>query len=227
MAFSAIARLVVIALMAAYVFARHVHNASVSILKPRQEKKPVWIGAENPKPKDPWEVHPAVCHNEKDFPKHPDISPKHQGEIANEFCNHPLLSIILTKSEDPALRNYAQPFLFSWRKHKKKFWRTEKGCNYDFHVSWAEGCTTRYDFQNIQHPLGRDRKWCFDLMRENFKNCNNGGVGGKTQAGCIIYDFQGGKWGHFREIMTLDEQYFKPKILEKGQRKDEDGTPLD
>ncbi|KAK2038361.1 hypothetical protein LZ31DRAFT_608783 [Colletotrichum somersetense] len=33
---------------------------------------------------------------------------------------------------------------------------------------------------------------CHELMRDNYLMCDNGGVGGKVQVGCLIYTYNGG-----------------------------------
>ncbi len=34
---------------------------------------------------------------------------------------------------------------------------------------------------------------CQDLLVDNYKKCNNGGVGGSIQAGCLVYEFKAQK----------------------------------
>ncbi|WQF77580.1 hypothetical protein CDEST_02594 [Colletotrichum destructivum] len=61
-------------------------------------------------------------------------------------------------------------------------------------VEWAAACETDVEKQSIRRPLGEISAApnCDSLMRDNYGNCNNGGVGGKVQVDCLIYTYNGG-----------------------------------
>ncbi|KAF5020850.1 hypothetical protein F66182_7105 [Fusarium sp. NRRL 66182] len=56
----------------------------------------------------------------------------------------------------------------------------------NYKISWKEDCTG-HDEQSLQDPLSEAN--CYDLMRQNYKACNNGGAGGYRDAGCLRYEF--------------------------------------
>ncbi|KAK3370652.1 hypothetical protein B0H63DRAFT_319049 [Podospora didyma] len=73
--------------------------------------------------------------------------------------------------------------------------RTDKhGVNYDFSCRWVSGCVTTVDKQSFGFPLGSPSQiTAYLLVREDFTKCNNGGVGGSCQVGCLLYTFEGGR----------------------------------
>ncbi|KAF6813590.1 hypothetical protein CMUS01_12799 [Colletotrichum musicola] len=74
------------------------------------------------------------------------------------------------------------------------------GINHDFKVEWKRGCNTMERVQGIQLPLGEPptpSPNCVDLMRANYDNCDNGGVGGSVQVGCLIFTYNGGRGGTY------------------------------
>lgn len=65
------------------------------------------------------------------------------------------------------------------------------GVTYIYEVSWIDGCVTTVARQDVSDPLGEGGKTCADIMVDNYRNCNNGGVGGSAQAGCLRMSFTG------------------------------------
>ncbi|KAF5676109.1 hypothetical protein FHETE_2236 [Fusarium heterosporum] len=55
-----------------------------------------------------------------------------------------------------------------------------------YRISWKEGCKGPEEY-SLQNPV--DDASCYDLMRANYKSCNNGGAGGFRDAGCLRYEF--------------------------------------
>ena len=76
-------------------------------------------------------------------------------------------------------------------------------------ISWISGCTS-FSTQNASLPIPGDSHTCYQLLREDYKNCelkpetikkraswvliiltigNNGGAGGYREAGCLHYEF--------------------------------------
>ncbi|KAJ4246554.1 hypothetical protein NW762_013495 [Fusarium torreyae] len=63
---------------------------------------------------------------------------------------------------------------------------------YEYTVTWLQDCTTDTDTQDIRWPLGLGGDTtAYSIMRDAFENCNNGGIGGTIQAGCLLYTFNG------------------------------------
>ncbi|EXK43210.1 hypothetical protein FOXG_15412 [Fusarium oxysporum f. sp. lycopersici 4287] len=69
---------------------------------------------------------------------------------------------------------------------------TSHGVVYEYKVNWAQDCITDGDTQDIRWPLGQAGDiTAYSLMRDAFEKCNNGGIGGSIQAGCLVYTFNG------------------------------------
>ncbi|RWA04550.1 hypothetical protein EKO27_g10559 [Xylaria grammica] len=128
----------------------------------------------------PLQVIGIVCNNEADFPGHADVSPGYQKKYAQFFGD------------------YAQPEsgdMYSSTPPLDGKFRDPHGISYEYVVSWIPGCVTTVDRQSVQFPLGDGQKnvKARDLLVNDFKHCNNGGVGGSTQVGCLKYAFIGAK----------------------------------
>ncbi|OHE98983.1 hypothetical protein CORC01_05673 [Colletotrichum orchidophilum] len=121
-------------------------------------------------------VQQRICNNEADFNPHPPIHSDKQKKGADYFCN-----------------NYAG-IMESGMRSLRVEWHDEFGGRHHFKVSWAEGCIANGGTQHIRYPNGlqNTNPTCNDLMKDNYLQCNNGGVGGKVQAGCLIYAYNGG-----------------------------------
>ncbi|KAL2120204.1 hypothetical protein VTJ04DRAFT_4230 [Mycothermus thermophilus] len=120
---------------------------------------------------------PIHCFNEADFPGHADIQPDKQDDYSVEFSG---LGDIWIGPGDPPL----------------KLRKTDRyGVNYDYRVEWVSGCVTSVDKQNFRFPLGMTESTitAYLLVRESYTKCNNGGVGGWCQVGCLRYTFEGGR----------------------------------
>ncbi|KAF0318227.1 glucan-beta-glucosidase [Colletotrichum asianum] len=127
------------------------------------------------------------CHNEADFPGHADIRSRKQEDGVAAFCRSEKGRTILRRSV-----HGAQPYPAIRFRHSDR-WRIK----HDFKVEWQPGCDTGEISQDIQRPLGDESPTCYNLMRANYLNCNNGGVGGSVQVGCLIYTYNGGKDGAY------------------------------
>ncbi|KAI0127174.1 hypothetical protein BJ170DRAFT_624478 [Xylariales sp. AK1849] len=65
---------------------------------------------------------------------------------------------------------------------------------YDYSCSWVPGCVTTVDSQSFGFPLGSPSEiTAYLLVREDYTKCNNGGVGGSCQVGCLLYTFEGAR----------------------------------
>jgi hypothetical protein len=54
---------------------------------------------------------------------------------------------------------------------------------YQYSVSWIPDCSLETE-QLI------DDESCEDIMIGNFRNCNNGGKGGESRDGCVLYAYR-------------------------------------
>ncbi|KAF5716584.1 hemolysin-III family [Fusarium globosum] len=62
---------------------------------------------------------------------------------------------------------------------------------YEYSICWADDCIGKA--QDMQKPLGEGGPRCETILhRYAWKACNNGGVGGQVQAGCLIYKVRAG-----------------------------------
>jgi hypothetical protein len=73
----------------------------------------------------------------------------------------------------------------------------ESGVSYDYQVEWIEHCTLESsdNEQNIHYPTGlsdndHDKHDCYSLFNKAFA-CDNGGIGGHVDVGCLRYSFTG------------------------------------
>ncbi|RYP19193.1 hypothetical protein DL765_003508 [Monosporascus sp. GIB2] len=131
-----------------------------------------------PTPTTPLERGPIICHNEADFPGHADINPGAQDEFSTDFSGLDNVDEYLGPGS-PAIEL-----------------NTKDGddISYQYSASWIEGCVTSVDKQSYRFPLGSPSQiTAYLLVREAFTKCVNGGVGGKSQVGCLMFEFTGGR----------------------------------
>lgn len=79
-------------------------------------------------------------------------------------------------------------------------WSTSvKKVPYQYNIWWKDGCTLADDGPTAMYasnPLGVEKpgyELCFRNLHRNWKDCNNGGVGGTIQIGCLVYEFKADK----------------------------------
>lgn len=62
---------------------------------------------------------------------------------------------------------------------------------YLYSINWILGCTTTVSTQSVWAPIPDEAAsvTCRTLLRNNYLNCDNGGVGGYINAGCLRYTF--------------------------------------
>ncbi|KAK2004373.1 hypothetical protein LX36DRAFT_431550 [Colletotrichum falcatum] len=160
-----------------------------------------------PRALTPLERQPVQCHREADFPGHADVNWVNQWEAVHAFCDKMAPEVLTSTIHDPAMGRF--PVVF---KHRMRWKDWPHRINYDFFVEWVRGCRTEHHFQKLSHPLGKGRDNCYTIMRDNYVQCNNGGVGGSTQAGCLLYTFTGAKGG---KCILTDEEIEIRKVWDK------------
>ncbi|KUJ23964.1 uncharacterized protein LY89DRAFT_727016 [Mollisia scopiformis] len=116
------------------------------------------------------------CYEADSFGKHSDIAGKVQSSYATTFCS----------TNDQTFTSGTAPVL--WNAGSIIF--RDGLTPYHYTVSWLDGCMTTATQQSMDQPLAGDSTvTCVSLVKENWRNCNNGGAGGTRIAGCLKYNF--------------------------------------
>ncbi|KAH7131762.1 hypothetical protein B0J13DRAFT_451823, partial [Dactylonectria estremocensis] len=66
---------------------------------------------------------------------------------------------------------------------------------YQYNIYWKDGCELETGQTEMYpaNPLDEDNPGytkCQEILIDNYKRCNNGGVGGSNQAGSLVYEFK-------------------------------------
>ncbi|KAK7415730.1 hypothetical protein QQX98_005643 [Neonectria punicea] len=130
--------------------------------------------------KTPLELGSTVCEDEDDFPGHAGINPGAQKSEADFFCQLMRGDELIEDIGSGDAR--ASRVLFDGH-----------DISYEYTISWIDGCETTVERQEIEDPIGDGDLSCKDVFVKVFEDCNNGGVGGHVDAGCLRYEFIGGK----------------------------------
>ncbi|WQF85701.1 hypothetical protein CDEST_10715 [Colletotrichum destructivum] len=165
----------------------------------------------------PMERQPVQCHSESDFPGHADVNYGMQWEAVDAFCKTKHLATTLSTLHDPADGRF--PITY---RHRMRWRDWPHRINYDFFVEWVWGCRTTSHFQSVGLPLGKGGVTCHTIMRDNFLKCNNGGVGGNTQVGCLLFTFTGANGSKCiltEEEMKLRDIYDKKHGIKRPDTK--------
>ncbi|KAH7139640.1 hypothetical protein B0J13DRAFT_638583 [Dactylonectria estremocensis] len=131
-------------------------------------------------PVTPLELAPVVCVDEGTLPGHGDINGDTQGNLADVFCEvEPLDNGVSDMGPGD------QPL--------ERLREANDEINYYYSISWVDGCVTSVARQDVLSPIGDGGASCKDILISTYNNCNNGGVGGYIDAGCLRYSFIGGE----------------------------------
>ncbi|TRX94651.1 hypothetical protein FHL15_004423 [Xylaria flabelliformis] len=131
---------------------------------------------------------PINCFDESDFPGHADIQSGDQDELSGIFSGID----VGTGDDDTIGPGDMAIRLRGVDGH---------GVNYDYSCEWVAGCVTEVDRQSFRFPLGSPSLiTAYLLVREDYTKCNNGGVGGSCQAGCLLYTFEGARGDDGRRL---------------------------
>ncbi|VBB82074.1 Putative glucan -beta-glucosidase [Podospora comata] len=123
---------------------------------------------------------PIGCFDEADFPGHGDIQSGEQNDGSLAFSD-----IRLDMGDDDTIGPGDNPIRLRWT--------DGNDVNYDYQAEWVAGCETEVARQSFGFPLGSPSSiTAYLLVREDYTMCDNGGVGGSTQVGCLLYSFVGG-----------------------------------
>jgi len=70
--------------------------------------------------------------------------------------------------------------------------RASDNVNYLYEIQWLEGCGPISVAQLPRTPMGLAASSCEQLLEGAYTGCDNGGVGGYQDSGCLRYTFTGG-----------------------------------
>ncbi|KAM0332536.1 hypothetical protein ACHAQA_002819 [Verticillium albo-atrum] len=108
---------------------------------------------------------------------HHDVHDGQQEGWTNTYCRWMTDGVLLKEGDEKLQHMYMHPIGPGQDLHQ------------NFDISWIEGCK-HDDGQKADFPIpGDDSITCNSIMRANYKECNNGGAGGTTDAGCLRYHF--------------------------------------
>lgn len=143
-----------------------------------------------PGPTNPLQLWEGTCNDLAASKGHADIEEYYQAASAERLCTRTWKAKDLGPGE--ALHSRI----------------SHLGVNYDYKVSWVEGCTTTVERQSVNYPLDTEEWSCYRLWYTVYKGCMriigiandcmlmfagyNGGIGGWMNVGCLQYRFNGG-----------------------------------
>ncbi|KAH7231272.1 uncharacterized protein BKA55DRAFT_696176 [Fusarium redolens] len=116
-----------------------------------------------------------ICGGKDDLRGHVDIQDQRVRQTAFEWCSLPAVKGLMSAG-DGCVKDVQRD---SW------------DVLYEYSICWAEDCVG--ESQDRQKPLGDEGPRCEVILHQySWKACNNGGVGGQVQAGCLIYKIRAG-----------------------------------
>lgn len=126
----------------------------------------------DPAPSPP-KVSDVKCNAADAFGKHGDISPDFQRQYTGFACVGSALRNIKPGDKEISFRTVTN------------------GTPYNYKISWLPNCKSTVSEMNVYQPLPNDSKTtCLSLLRRAYTDCNNGGVGGSIDVGCVRYEFR-------------------------------------
>ncbi|KAF4943139.1 hypothetical protein FSARC_15024 [Fusarium sarcochroum] len=115
-----------------------------------------------------------ICGDESDFPGHVEIDYQRVRDTSFEWCQSPTVLGLMEVGEKCVV----------------DVQHDSLDVLYEYSICWADDCIG--EPQNRQKPLGEKGPGCELILQDTWKACNNGGVGGQVQAGCLIYKLRAG-----------------------------------
>ncbi|KAK7570379.1 hypothetical protein V3481_019559 [Fusarium oxysporum f. sp. vasinfectum] len=120
-------------------------------------------------------VPKPICGNKDDLQGHVAIHDQRVRQTSFEWCFLPAVEGLMSAGDACVISAQAD----AW------------GVLYEYSICWADDCIGKS--QVMQKPLGEKGPRCETILhRYAWKACNNGGVGGQVQAGCLIYKIRAG-----------------------------------
>jgi len=135
-------------------------------------------------------VKPASCHDEADYPDHKPVDP---GFIEKSTINPCYLSRYTTIAADSEPYEFAQFQSLG----DPQFNQVDDPAYYEYSIAWINGCEgePQEAAQNVTSSQAQpgDPRTCREIFVAAYEDCNNGGVGGYIDVGCLRYTFTGGR----------------------------------
>ncbi|EEY22377.1 predicted protein [Verticillium alfalfae VaMs.102] len=132
-----------------------------------------------PPPKTSLTLQNDFCYGRDDFGSHGDVHESWVSQYSGWACAGTALKTVQAGKPDTFL----------------EFYTVTNDAPYWYKVWWKDGCeleggqTEAY----ASNPLMEENPGytkCQEILIDNYKRCNNGGVGGNIQAGCLVYEFK-------------------------------------
>ncbi|KAG4440793.1 hypothetical protein IFR05_003721 [Cadophora sp. M221] len=133
-----------------------------------------------PPPITPLALQNRNCYAAAEFGSHKDIHESQVKSLSSIACGGTAKKPI--RRDDPSSNRIFAGF--------------DKSQPVQYKIYWKEGCMLEPPYSEeiyASNPLGlKDASptYCQELLIDNYKKCNNLGVGGNIQAGCLVYDFK-------------------------------------
>ncbi|KUJ21671.1 uncharacterized protein LY89DRAFT_729181 [Mollisia scopiformis] len=129
----------------------------------------------------PLTLGPQQCNSAADFPGHKDIEP----DTLNYYIGFACAGSALTSDTISSTSNPTTPINVE-----------VNGVYYYLAITWVEGCTNTVSSQHPYEPIpGNTDVTCGSLFENDYKNCDNTGVGGSIVVGCLQYTFTPANYG--------------------------------
>lgn len=133
-------------------------------------------------PKTALKMQNDKCYGRDDFGDHGDIQEYWVRRYSDWACGGTALRTIKAGKPDTFINVYT----------------TDNNVPYQYNVYWRDGCEletgeTEMYASNPLNENGPGHTKCQDILIDNYKRCNNGGVGGSIDAGCLVDEFKAEK----------------------------------
>lgn len=128
----------------------------------------------------PLEAFNRHCFEAGEFGDHGDIERLGVSRVAGAACT--------ASSIEPIKRRDESTF--------RHINRTFGKVRYEQKIYWKDNCSLKEtDSVLPNNPLRVENpgKTCYETLMDNYKKCDNGGIGGRIQIGCLVYEFKGTK----------------------------------
>ncbi|KAF5623061.1 hypothetical protein F52700_10374 [Fusarium sp. NRRL 52700] len=129
-----------------------------------------------------FEIHNLQCNNEDDFRGHAEIGGSAAYYVIFDACTHSdQENLYMTPDSEPYVKEFKDT---DGHKHRVTW-------------SWVDGCSMKNEKVNILDPLGegllsRGVMRCVMVLLNPWYSCDNGGVGGSEDVGCVRYKLDSG-----------------------------------
>ncbi|KAL6400778.1 hypothetical protein AUP68_16495 [Ilyonectria robusta] len=134
------------------------------------------------KPKTALKMQNDKCYGRDEFGDHGDIDEYWVRWYSGWACGGTALNTIKAGQPDTFINTYT----------------TNNDVPYQYNVYWKDGCEleTGETEMYASNPLNEKNPGhtkCQEILIDDYKRCNNGGVGGSIEAGCLVYEFKAEK----------------------------------